>query len=511
MGETELNSKREKSFLRKCSYGFADIYGGGAFVVISTFYTAFLTKALGMPVALAGTIPLIGKVWDAVTDPVMGNIADRTHSKFGAKRFYILIGSIISALTFLLMWITFPGNSMTGKYIFYMLMYMLFSTGFTIVMVPYNALLPDMVEDYTIRSKFSGIRMIFSTFGSIIAGLVPTLLVKDPTDSSAYLKVAVIFSVLFFIAIFLTFLGTWEKQKPVVKISMAQSFTQSFTVYKSHSFRLFICIFLCGQGAADFVTGLAVYYIDDVLNAYGGGRFTILMGVLLLSQFAGTILFSVLMPKTSKKFPILVGFPVRIAATLALLFFSHDLVDPFTGVVNNAHFNGILGLSFIIGLGMAASSTSIYAILADMADVDELITSMNRPATCSAMATFIRKIATGLSSSIIGLLLGVVGYNEVLAATGQNQSLTTQRGIALIYIIAPIVLCIATLIFAVIFPMNKKQFEVVKKEIARRKGEDSSVATPEEIEICEKVTGYKYENLWNKAHALQWSSKNKVN
>lgn len=504
MGDSSITSKRENSFARKCSYGFADIYGGGAFVIISTFYTAFLTKALGMPVALAGTIPLIGKVWDAVTDPIMGNIADRTHSKFGAKRFYILIGSIISALTFLLMWITFPGSSMSGKYIFYMLMYMLFSTGFTIVMVPYNALLPDMVEDYTVRSKFSGVRMIFSTFGSIIAGLVPTLLVKDPTDSGAYLTVAIIFSVVFFFAIFLTFLGTWEKQKDVVKISLSKSFTQSFTVYKSHSFRLFILIFLCGQGAADFVTGLAVYYIDDVLNAYGGGRFTILMGVLLLAQFVGTILFSILMPKTSKKFPILVGFPIRIVATLGLLFFSHDLVDPFTGVVNAAHFNGILGLSFIIGLGMSGSSTSIYAILADMADVDELITSMNRPATCSAMATFIRKIETGLSSTIIGLLLSIVGYNEVLAASGQKQTLVTQQAIALIYIIAPIVLCIATLIFALIFPMNKKQFEVIKKDIARRKGEDSSVATTEEIAICEKVTGYKYDKLWNKAHALEW-------
>ena len=77
-----MNRKREDSFLSRCAYGVADIYGGGAFVIIGTFFTVFLTKALGMPPALAGTIPLIGKVWDAVTDPVMGNITDRTHSRF---------------------------------------------------------------------------------------------------------------------------------------------------------------------------------------------------------------------------------------------------------------------------------------------------------------------------------------------------------------------------------------------------------------------------------------------
>ena len=488
-------TQRENSLWSKISYGFADIYGGGAFVIISTFYTVFLTKALGMSPALAGTIPLIGKVWDAVTDPFMGNICDRTSSRFGAKRFYILIGSIVSALTFVLMWVSIgDGSSMTVKYIFYMLMYMLFSTGFTIVMVPYNGLLPDMVDDYTVRSKFSGVRMIFSTFGAILAGLIPTLLIKDNTKTGPYLTVALIFGVIFLIVILLTFFGTWEKQKEVVKIGFAQSFVQSLTVYKSRSFLLFMGIFLCGQGAADFVTGLAVYYVDDVLNAYGGGRFTYLMAVILLSQFVGTIIFTPIMAKTSKKFPLLVGFPVRIAATLALLFFSHE----------GANFTIILVLSFIIGLGMAGSSTTIYAILADMADVDELITSINRPGTCSAMATFIRKIATGLSTAIIGLMLTWVGYSEVLASGGERQVASTQLGIAHIYVFAPIVLMVLAIIFTVIFPMKKREFKIVKKEIERRKGLDSSEPTAEEKKICEKVTGFDFDKLWNKDNALKF-------
>ncbi len=488
---------REQSLLSKMSYGFADIYGGGAFVIISTFYTVFLTKALGMPPALAGTIPLIGKIWDAVTDPIMGNICDRTKSRFGSKRFYILIGSIISAITFVLMWVSIgEGNSMTVKYVFYMLMYMLFSTGFTIVMVPYNGLLPDMVDDYTVRSKFSGVRMIFSTFGAILAGLIPTLMIKDNTDTAPYFTVALIFGVIFLIVILITFFGTWEKQKEPVKVGFAESFIQSLTVYKSRSFRLFIGIFLCGQGAADFVTGLAVYYVDDVLNAYGGGRFTYLMAVILLSQFVGTIIFTPIMARTSKKFPLLVGFPIRIAATLALLLFSHE----------GANFMIILVLSFIIGLGMAGSSTTIYAILADMADVDRLITSLSRPGICSAMATFIRKIATGLSTAVIGLLLTMVGYSETLANAGERQLEATQHGIAYIYVFAPIVLMILAIMFTVWFPMKKKEFEIVKKEIARRTGEDDSQATEEEIEVCEKLTGFSYDRLWNPENALSFKN-----
>lgn len=487
------NKSYQTGMKARLAYGAADIYGGGAFVVISTFFTVYLTKALGMSPALAGTIPLIGKVWDAVTDPLMGNITDRTRSRFGAKRFYLLIGSVISALTFVLMWVGVSGSSKMGQYLFYVAMYMLFSTGFTIVMVPYNALLPDMVEDYTLRSRFSGVRTICSTFGAILAGLIPTLLIRDNTDAGSYLRVAIIFGVIFLLVILVTFAGTWEKEKEPVRIGFRESLTQSFTVYKSRSFQLFLLIFLCGQGAADFVTGLAVYYVDDVLNAYGGGRFTYLMAVILLSQFVGTIAFTPVMAKTSKKFPILVGFPIRMAATLAMLLFSHE----------GASFGIILALSFVIGMGMAASSVSIYAILSDMADIDELITSINRPGTCSGMATFVRKIATGLSSFVIGLLLTLVGYSEALANAGERQSAATQHGIALIYVFAPVVLMALTILFAWLFPVNEKEFQIVRKEIARRKGEDDSTATAEEIAVCERVTGFSYENLWKRDNALK--------
>ncbi len=485
--------ERKHSLKTRMAYGAADIYGGGAFVVISTFYTVFLTKAQGMPAAMAGTIPLIGKVWDAVTDPMMGNICDRTKSRFGAKRFYIMVGSLLSALTFILMWITVPFSGMASKYAFYVLMYMLFSTGFTIVMVPYNGLLPDMVDDYTERSRYSSIRMVFSTFGAILAGLIPTILIKDNTNPSPYLLVAIIFGIIFTATILWTFFGTWEKQKEPVKVPLKDSFVQSFTVYKSKSFKMFIAIFLLGQGAADFVTGLAVYYVDDVLNAYGGGNFTILMGVLLIAQFIGTIVFGQIMQRTTKTFPILLGFPIRIAATLAMLAFSHE----------GANFIIILALSFIIGLGMAASSTSIYAILSDMADVDELITSISRPGTCSGMATFIRKIATGLSSAIIGFMLAMIGYDEIAASSGLRQTASVQSGIAYIYIFVPVILMVLTILVALRFPLKQKEFEIIKKEIARRKGVDDSVITDDEKKVCEKVTGFTYDTLWNRENAMK--------
>ena len=111
-----------------------------------------------------------------------------------------------------------------------------------------------------------------------------------------------------------------------------------------------------------------------------------------------------------------------------------------------------------------------------------------------------------VATAIIGLLLTMVGYSETLASTGQRQAASTQQGIALIYIIAPIVLCIIAILFTVWFPMKKKEFEIVKKEIARRLGEEESAASEEEKKVCEKITGFKYEKLWNPDNALSFKS-----
>ena len=191
---------------------------------------------------------------------------------------------------------------------------------------------------------------------------------------------------------------------------------------------------------------------------------------------------------------MLIGFPVRIVASIALLFFSYE----------GAPFAVILVLSFIIGLGMAASPITIYAILSDMADVDELITSIRRPGTVSGMATFIRKIATGLSCTIIGLCLSLVGYDENLATQKLRQAASTQVGITQLYVWLPIVLMVLAIILALMFPMNREEYRVIKKEILRRRGERVGEATAEEIAICEKVTGFKYDRLWNKDNAMKF-------
>ena len=486
--EVIYGRKPNYGFLSRLSYGMGEFFGGGCFVIINAFYVVFLVKALGMPPALAGTIPLVGKIWDAITDPIMGNITDRTRSRFGPKRFYILIGTIASTVTFVTMWLTISTKSTVAMYIFYLAMYCLFNTGYTILLVPYNGLLPDMMEDYTMRAKFSNMRMIWSTLGAMVCGLVPTFIIRDNLNTRSYLVCAILFGALFFITSIAVFFGTWEKHKEPVHTSLKESMPQAISVFKSRSFRLFIGLYLFGQCAMDFISGMAVYFVDDVMNGYGNGYFIYMMAALMVSQVIGMLIFGPVMSRTSKKKTILIGAPIRLAGILGLLFFARE----------GASIIPVLVMAVLIGIGNAASLTGIFAIMADMADVDELITATRRPGMVSGMATFARKISSGLSASGIAFLLAAVGYDEVKANSGIRQAASTQRGIALIFILAPAILTILLIIVDVIFPMTGKEFNVITKEVARRKGEDDSETTEEEKKICEAVTGFSYDRLWKK-------------
>ena len=106
-----------------------------------------------------------------------------------------------------------------------------------------------------------------------------------------------------------------------------------------------------------------------------------------------------------------------------------------------------------------------------------------------------------MAAAAIGLMLSAVHYDEALATAGLSQSTATQHGIGLCFILAPAILSALLLIVAVIFPMTSEEYDLVLREIARRKGEEKGEATEEEKKMLEDVTGFSYDRLWNRENA----------
>ena len=168
----------KSSLKAKLGYGFGDVYGGGSFLVFSLLYMNFLVLVEGLPIVSTTTIILTGKFWDAITDPIVGRISDKTRSKFGRRRFYFLIGIAPVFLSFIMLFYSFGIENVTAKVIYHVFAYMFFGTAFTIVMVPYNAILSDITSDYNERTSFTTVRMIFSGGASLFCAVIPGTIIK---------------------------------------------------------------------------------------------------------------------------------------------------------------------------------------------------------------------------------------------------------------------------------------------------------------------------------------------
>ena len=205
-------SNKKYTLKSKFGYAAADVLGGGAFALTSLLFLNFLVTIEGIPAALAGIIVMVGKFWDAIVDPTLGMITDRTRSRFGRRRIFLLIGILPVIVTFTALWYSFGIQSLTLKFIYYIVMYLLFSTSFSIIQVPYNALLPDMVDDYEARAGYSSIRILISNIAATISVTVPPMIL-GPVESrtpTSFLIMSGIFALFFALPILITVFSTWE-------------------------------------------------------------------------------------------------------------------------------------------------------------------------------------------------------------------------------------------------------------------------------------------------------------
>jgi oligogalacturonide transporter len=495
------NKLKGKGKLReKLSYACGDIYGGGAFMVFSLLFMNFLVLVEGLPVVATTVIIFIGKLWDAVTDPIVGRISDKTRSRFGRRRIFFLIGIVPVFLSFMMLFYSFGLGSVTAKVIYYAFAYMFFGTAFTIVMIPYNAILSDMTSDYNERTSFTTMRMIFSGAAALIAAVVPSMVIKaiggaqnGPEQKSGYLVMAIILGAVFGIAWLLTFLGTREmKELPPVEKMTLKSW---LSVFKNKSYRNFLGIFLSFQIAVDLVLALFIFYIDIVVLQYK--NYEMVMGTLLVFSIVFMIIHGAAAKKKGKVFPLYIGIPVWIVTMLAFVW-----VNSATPVLL------LCVLGALIAVGSSAGNLSTWAMLTDIFDIDEIRTGKRREGIYSGITTFLRKFASGVAVLLLGFGLNALGFDQnqyaIVKASSANfnpSEYVSQSGVVSgikwMFVIIPLVLLVICLIFAIRNKINKRRFDAVLKGIEALKATGSLDAlSSQEQEDVLAATGAEKDTLW---------------
>lgn len=258
----ELNQMRRGE---KLIFAWGDFFGGGAQALISVLYLVFLTDVIGLEPAVAGLAIMISKIWDAVSDPLMGVISDNTRSRFGRRRPYILGGGILVVVVFTLLWLPVGGlMSEVAISIYALATYLLYNTVSTIVAVPYSALSAELTTSIRERNTVNVIRLIFSTAASAICTLVPTLILENFKAGridlrTFYLLVGPGFGIFF--ALPLILLGLYTRER--VRIPEVKSVFHMATFIKPlrvKAFRGLVYLYLCQSISMDILGAGIVYY-----------------------------------------------------------------------------------------------------------------------------------------------------------------------------------------------------------------------------------------------------------
>lgn len=394
--------RREVSIREKSIFASADLFGGGGQTIVAVIYLIFLTNIIGINPAWAGAVVMISKIWDAISDPLMGVISDNTRSKFGRRKPYLFLGGIVLIFSMALLWYPVTFGTEIGLIIYVTATFLLYSTVSTMIAVPYSSMSTEVSTNFEETNRINLLRLVFSLISTAICTLVPVeifgALSRGQIDLTTFYIILVIGFGLFF-AIPLILAGILAKERvPYGDEKSKFNINQFIKPMKVKSFRKLLGLYLCQSINLDLLSAIALYYSLYVIK---GMDETIFMASFLVVQLLMLPILNMLVNKTSKTKLYRFGLPLSIAAAVFIGLFPSD---------GNVIYVYIA--TALMAIGFAGAQTMSWIIFPDVVDIAHLGLGERISGSLSGVMTFIRKVASAIAIFIIGNVLSFTGYIE---------------------------------------------------------------------------------------------------
>ena len=426
------HKNKEVSLKEKIIFASADFFGGGGQTLVAVLYMMFLTNIIGINAAWAGTVIMISKIWDAVSDPLMGVISDNTRGRFGRRKPYIFMGGIVLIISMALLWYPVTFGTQVGLVIYVTLTYLLYSTVSTIIAVPYSSLSTEVSTNYDETNKINLLRLAFSLVSTAICTLAPTfvyeglLLTGQITIMQFYLIIVLCFGLFFMIPLLLT--GIFVKERVKYGDEKSSFSMQQFTKpLKVKSFRKLLGLYLCQSTNLDIVSTIALYY---ALYVVGGMSATVFLGSFLVIQLVMLPILNKLVNTVSKTKLYRFGLPLSLICAVLIGLYPSDWSPVYIYI-----------LTALMAVGFAGAQTMSWIIFPDVVDITQLGLGERISGSLSGAMTFIRKVASAIAIFIIGNALDIAGFIEKTdAVPNPVQPESAVIGIRLIMIFSWVVI-----------------------------------------------------------------------
>ncbi|MCL2381521.1 MAG: MFS transporter [Treponema sp.] len=439
---------------QKLGFGIFDLGGNMFFTLMSFWVLIYLTNTVGISAAWAGTAVMIGKVWDAVTDPMMGFVTDRTLSRWGRRRVYLLFGAVPMCLS-MAFFFTAPVYLPQAMHIAWAIVALvLLNTAATIINVPYSSLTPELTSDYHEQSSLNGYRFGCAIFGTIAgAGAVQPLVqffarpdAPNPlVDQRGFSMMGLTLGAVMMTVTLLTFLGTKEKQYRKEDLPTDGFFTTFLAVFKNKPYIVLLVTYALHITGITFLTTILAYYTGNVL-----GRADITPNAMILLLVTAMVFIPVsviVSKKIGKRRAYQICFAVISSACAVIYFLGHRMPVEF-----------FLGVMVFAGIGVGFSYVAPFAMVPDVIEHGAAKIGARKEGAYYGIWTFTSKLGTALALFVTGHVLESGGFIAQAAGAGdvvQPPGVfdATRAVIGPI----PIVVLLAAMVLIQFYPLDKKE------------------------------------------------------
>ncbi len=486
-------------------YCFANIFMGGGGYIINMYFSVFLTDVVGMNLKHASFIVMIATIWDGINDPLMGIITDRTRSKYGRHRRYLLLSIPVITVSYIMLWNSFGLDATENPGLciaYYGFFYILYKTGYTMVDVPHTSMLPILAPEYNKRTQYTSVTYIFNSVGMIPSYIILLICLSafgsssklSAESKSPFLVTGIILSIVYALAVYGTFKTVKEPSslnEKFPELDLKSAIDEYVQVFRSKAFRDYFSMTFFWNMARSFYSTTIVYFITHLANLY---RF-----YPLYNTFAGIFeslafpLNYMLTMKMGKSKCGRVVTPLMFAG-LAILILVQPVTEGKSYIFSLILM--ILGGAVLYPFGMSGIGFTGNNVLPDLTDVDELITGRRREGVMSTCNTMVKQVVGGLMTFLVGVTLDAFGLETGNEGVYIEQTQTALFGVKLCVSILPMIAAVISWILLKRFKMTKDDHTMIRAAIATKRKYGSVTLNEYEKGRIELLSGYKLQDTW---------------
>ncbi len=434
----------------KLGFGVCDV-GGNLFVTVLGFYLLnFITDNLLLGAGLAGIALLIGKIWDGAIDPAIGTLSDRTRSRLGRRRPWMLAGAISIVFLMTLMFTNPHIRNQGLLFVWVLVIYVLMVAAYSVISIPYGALTPELTKDYDERTTLNAFRMSFAVVGTFIGALaVGAVRGLFANQDGGWTAVGVAMGAVVTLTALITFFTVKEPARAAEEASDQEGFFKTYgAALKNKPFVLALVTYSLHMMGTNILQSSLLYYYKYIVydggqDALAAGEFSKAIMFFLVAALAFIPIWALVSKRIGKKWSYNIGMGLFAVAVMGVFLFAAGRPASVLWI-----------LMALAGVGFSTNYVMPYAIIPDAVELDYAEHGVRREGAFYGLWNFMFQVGVAFALALNGWVLAGFGYAPNVA-----QSVLSKLGIRLL--VGPIaaILVVIGIVVMSFYPITRKYYD----------------------------------------------------